>query len=119
MRDEMKTAGLLEPEFNWNGFFRITFKRSEKRDMEITATVGTVSDIDLRISELIKNGEIVRRPDVERLLQLSYASAQRHLANLVERELILFEGAPKTGKYVLTRKGEKFLASLKKKGDHR
>jgi predicted transcriptional regulator len=37
----------------------------------------------------------------------------------VERELILFEGAPKTGKYVLTRKGEKFLASLKKRGDHR
>ena len=113
MRDEMKTAGLSEPEFNWNGFFRITFKRSEKSDLEIAVAGGTVSDIDLRISELIKNGEIVRRPDVERLLQLSYASAQRHLANLVERELILFEGAPKTGKYVLTRKGEKFLASLK------
>ena len=113
MRDEMKTAGLSEPEFNWNGFFRITFKRSEKSDLEIAVTGGTVSDIDLRISELIKNGEIVRRPDVERLLQLSYASAQRHLANLVEGELILFEGAPKTGKYVLTRKGEKFLASLK------
>ena len=113
MRDEMKAAGLSEPEFNWNGFFRITFKRSEKRDLEIAVTGGTVSDIDLRISELIKNGEIVRRPDVERLLQLSYASAQRHLANLVKEELILFEGSPKTGKYVLTRKGEKFLASLK------
>nr|QNO44918.1 hypothetical protein ICHINCKE_00020 [Methanosarcinales archaeon ANME-2c ERB4] len=98
MRDEMKTAGLLEPEFNWNGFFRITFKRSETSDLEIAAACGTVSDIDLYISELIKNGEIVRRPDVERLLQLSYASAQRHLANLVKRELILFESASKTGK---------------------
>ena len=119
MRDEMKTAGLSEPEFNWNGFFRITFKRSGGRDLEIAVAGSTVSDIDLRILELIKNGEIVRRPDVERLLQLSYASAQRHLANLVNRELILFEGSPKTGKYVLTRKGEKFLASLEKKGDHR
>ncbi|HDN64790.1 MAG TPA: hypothetical protein ENF23_00590 [Methanosarcinales archaeon] len=37
----------------------------------------------------------------------------------MERELILFEGAPNTGKYVLTRKGEKFLASLKKEGNYR
>jgi len=43
-------------------------KRSEKRDLEIAVAGGAVSDIDLRISKLIKNGEIVRRPDVERLL---------------------------------------------------
>ncbi|HIE31165.1 MAG TPA: transcriptional regulator [Methanosarcinales archaeon] len=119
MMDEMKTAGLPEPEFNWNGFFRITFKRSEKGDLEVAAAGGTVSNTDFRILELIENGEIVRRPDVERLLHLSYATAQRHLANLVKKELILFEGAPKTGKYVMTRKGEGFLASLKKEGDHR
>ena len=119
MRDEMKEYGLEEPEIKWNGFFRITFKRSEKGDLEVAAAGGTVSNIDFRILELIENGEIVRRPDVERLLHLSYATAQRHLANLVKKELILFEGAPKTGKYVLTRKGEGFLASLKKEGGHR
>ncbi len=118
MRDEMKAAGLPEPEFNWNGFFRITFEWQERRDVEIAVTGDTVSDIDIHILELIKNGEIIRRPDVERLLRLPYATAQRHLANLVKKELILFEGAPKTGKYVLTRKGEGFFASLKEAGGH-
>jgi predicted transcriptional regulator len=38
--------------------------------------------------------------------------------NLVKKGLIIFEGPPKTGKYVITRKGEEFLASLMKEGDH-
>jgi predicted transcriptional regulator len=39
--------------------------------------------------------------------------------NLVKKGLIIFGGPPKTGKYVVTRKGEEFLASLKLEGDHR
>jgi hypothetical protein len=38
--------------------------------------------------------------------------------NLVKKGLIIFVGAPKTGKYVITRQGEEFLASLMKEGDH-
>ena len=122
MRDEMKVHGLEEPEFDWNGFFRITFRRREKEDQEVVSVEGTakdtVSHIKSRILVLIKGGEIVRRPDVERLLHLSYAMAQRHLANLVKKGLIIFVGPPKTGKYVITRQGEEFLASLMKEGDH-
>lgn len=122
MRDEMEVYGLEEPEFDWNGFFRITFRRLAKEDQEVVSVEGTAKDtanhIDSRILVLIKGGEIVRRPDVERLLHLSYAMAQRHLANLVKKGLIIFEGPPKTGKYVITRKGEEFLASLKLEGDH-
>ena len=122
MRDEMKVHGLEEPEFDWNGFFRITFRRFEKDDQEVVSVGGTakdtVSHIKSRILVLIKSGEIVRRPDVERLLHLSYAMAQRHLANLVKNGLIIFVGPPKTGKYAITRQGEEFLASLIKEGDH-
>ena len=39
--------------------------------------------------------------------------------NLVKKELIIFVGPPKTGKYVITRKGEEIVASLMKEGDHR
>jgi ATP-dependent DNA helicase RecG len=123
MRDEMKVHGLEEPEFDWNGFFRITFKRPEKEDQEVVSVEGTANDavshIKSRILVLIKSGEIVRRPDVERLLHLSYATAQRHLANLVKKGLIIFEGAPKTGKYVITRNGDEFLASLMKGAKNR
>jgi len=38
--------------------------------------------------------------------------------NLVKKELILFGGAPKTGKYVLTRKFAGFFASLTGAGGH-
>ena len=73
MRDEMKKYGLGEPEIKWNGFFRIAFKRFEKGDLEVAAAGGTVSNIDFRILELIENGEIVRRPDVERLVHRNYS----------------------------------------------
>jgi hypothetical protein len=39
--------------------------------------------------------------------------------NIVKKEQIIFVGPPKTGKYVITRQGEEFLASLKRGEDHR
>lgn len=38
--------------------------------------------------------------------------------NLVKKGLIIFEGPPKTGKYVITRQWEEIVASLKLDGDH-
>jgi hypothetical protein len=39
--------------------------------------------------------------------------------NIVKKGLFIFEGPTKTGKYVITRQGEEFLASLMRGEDHR
>ena len=49
----------------------------------------------------------IRRPNMERVFSISTATAERDLALLRRLGLIVFEGAPKTGRYVLTEKGKK------------
>ena len=53
----------------------------------------------------------IRRPNVERLFNISTATAERDLSILKRLNLIIFEGAPKTGGYILTNKGKKILDS--------
>ncbi len=57
----------------------------------------------------------VRRPKMERVFRISTATAKRDLVLLRKLGLIVFEGAPKTGKYVLTEKGKKVLLSMSEK----
>ncbi len=51
----------------------------------------------------------ITRNMMEKTFGISTATAERDIALLKEAELILFEGAPKTGRYILTEKGRKFL----------
>ena len=54
----------------------------------------------------------IRRPDVERLFNISTATAERDLSILKGLNLIIFEGAPKTGKYILTDKGKEIIGNI-------
>ena len=53
----------------------------------------------------------IRRSDMERLFNISTATAERDLSILKRLNLIIFEGAHKTGRYILTNKGKKILES--------
>ena len=60
---------------------------------------------------LVQKGYI-RRPEMEEAFKISFATAQRDIAVLKKIGLIRFEGAPKTGRYVLTEKGKKMMEEL-------
>jgi len=120
IRNEMRGAGLAEPVFRWNGFFRVTFRREfygeRKRGMMEEAEIPEGAPITRRdnlrlnkILELIYKGKIQRRPDIEEIFSVSFATAQRDIAILKNQGLIDFEGAPKTGRYILTEKGKDVL----------
>jgi ATP-dependent DNA helicase RecG len=51
---------------------------------------------------------------MERVFSISTATAERDLALLRRLGLIVFEGAPKTGRYVLTDKGKNMLSDASK-----
>ncbi|MEW5936946.1 MAG: ATP-binding protein [Candidatus Thermoplasmatota archaeon] len=61
--------------------------------------------------ELVKiyEDKSITRMMMEKTFEISTATAERDIALLKEADLILFEGPPKTGRYVLTEKGRKIL----------
>lgn len=73
---------------------------------------GVNEGVKLRLSkemiEIHARKSITRR-DIEKLFNVSTATAERDIAMLKDVNLIRFEGAPKTGKYVLTEKGKKMI----------
>ena len=52
------------------------------------------------------------RTDVEKLFNISTATAERDLMILKKLGLIIFKGAPKTGKYILTDKGKEIIGNI-------
>ncbi|UCE38958.1 MAG: hypothetical protein JSW00_06965 [Thermoplasmata archaeon] len=62
----------------------------------------------------LKEHKRVRRIKMERIFEISTATAERDLALLRRLKLIVFEGAPKTGMYVLTEKGKNLLSDASK-----
>jgi ATP-dependent DNA helicase RecG len=53
--------------------------------------------------EQLSQGSKLRRPDLERHWDISYRTAQRDIAELVDRDLIEFVGSPRNGVYQLKR----------------
>ena len=70
--------------------------------------------------ELVKicGNKSITRVMMERTFEISTATAERDIALLKEAELIMFEGPPKTGRYVLTEKGRKLLGAGPDRGGH-
>jgi ATP-dependent DNA helicase RecG len=52
------------------------------------------------------------RTEVEKLFNISTATAERDLMILKNLGLIIFRGAPKTGKYILTDKGKEIIGNI-------
>jgi len=57
----------------------------------------------------------MKRTEIEKLLEVSRATAERDILVLKELDFITFEGSPKTGRYVLTKKGKRLVGELNEK----
>ncbi len=126
MKNLISKAGLPPIKFEFDNFFTVTFKRlkikesiiipetfSKKFD-EMLHYEGVNEGVKFRLKKEISylnTYKSIRRPNVERLFNISTATAERDLSILKRLNLIIFEGAPKTGGYVLTNKGKNILDS--------
>jgi ATP-dependent DNA helicase RecG len=130
MKNLISKAGLPPIKFEFDNFFTVTFKRLKiKESIIIPETFSKKFDEMLHyegVNEGVNEGvkfrlkkeisylntyKSIRRPNVERLFNISTATAERDLSILKRLNLIIFEGAPKTGGYVLTNKGKNILDS--------
>ena len=131
MRNLISKAGLPPIKFEFDTFFTATFKRPKiKEPVVISETFSKKFDEILHhegVNEGVNEGvkerlrkeiaylntyKSIRRSDVERLFNISTATAERDLSILKGLNLIIFEGAPKTGKYILTDKGKEIIANI-------
>ena len=116
MQSDLKEHGLQEPEISWNGFFRITFRRpivtQERREEDEDPIPDTRTGLRIeKILELIASGSIERRPDAEQIFGVSERTAERDLAQLKKNGFIMFKGASKSGRYLVTPEGRNHLNS--------
>ena len=127
MRRGMKEAGHPGPMFDISGvYFRVVLPSRKAiepveavddrvRDVVNDVVGDVVNDVvKQRLAEelilLVQKG-FARRQEIETMFKISYATAQRDIALLKQHDLILFEGPPKTGRYVLTGKGKRLLGA--------
>jgi len=133
MRRLVAEAGLPPVEFEFDTFFTTTFRRRKVEEFDVIpfgAKFGIKLDEILRhegvnegINETVKirlGKEIaylnthgyIRRRDMENIFNVSTATAERDLSILKRLGIIVFKGAPKTGRYVLTDKGKKIIEEI-------
>ncbi len=126
MKNLISKAGLPPIKFEFDNFFTVTFKRlkikepvvvletfSKKFD-EILHYEGVNEGVKARLKKEIaylNTYKSMRRFEVEKLFNISTATAERDLSILKRLNLIIFDGAPKTGRYILTNKGKNILVS--------
>ena len=125
MRDEMKVAGLLEPEFNWNGFFGITFLKGGMEhggaaDELVKEEKVTKSLTKLQI-QILKNSErpvsMLELAEIAGVHHRSFFKKQ-HLNPLIEHGLVAMTipDKPQSSKqkYVITEAGKELIVSVLK-----
>jgi len=126
-------AGLPPVEFAFTSFFTATFRRPAVKTRTDALAAGVIDGAVLdAINEGISEGLIegitdgiktrlakelayvhqngvITRPVVEKLGEISTASAERDLSLLKKLRLLQLEGSRKTGRYTLTEKGKRLL----------
>lgn len=133
MRRLMAEAGLPPIVFEFGTFFTAIFRREriERAVVDITEKFSVKFDEILHhegVSEGVHEGvkarlveEIaylythrgIRRTEMETSFDISTATAERDLSILKRLGIVVFEGAPKTGRYILTEKGKKMIEEMK------
>ena len=131
MRGLMAEAGLPPIVFEFNTFFTATFRRPVAEKPVVTTEEFSVRFSELLHHEGVREGvnegvkarlveEIaylytqggIKRTEMETSFNISTATAERDLSNLKRIGIIVFKGAPKTGRYILTEKGKKMIDEL-------
>ena len=136
MRTACKIAGLPLPDFEFDNYnFSITINSAREdegvsegvdvpvrsiasnRDLiekfgEILNGEGVNEGVKIRLEKellYLNEHKHIKRLKMESVFSISTATAERDLTMLKRLGLIVFEGAPKTGKYILTEKGKKIF----------
>ena len=127
-------AGLPPVEFEFDTFFTVIFhrpgyepvniktKKEEKAGLMFDKILyhdgvreGVDEGVKARLKKEIKYlivHEHIRRIDLEQLFSISTATAERDLSILKRLGIVVFEGTPKTGRYVLTEKGKRIIEEM-------
>ena len=125
MRDEMKTAGLPEPEFNWDGFFRITFLKGGVEHGgaadELVKEEKVTKSLTMLQIQILKNSEkpvsMLELAEIAGVYHRSFFKKQ-HLDPLIQDGLIAMTipDKPRSSKqkYVITAAGKELIASVLK-----
>ena len=125
-------AGLPPIVFEFNTLFTAPFRRPVAEKPVVTTEEFSVRFSELLHHEGVREGvnegvkarlieEIaylytqggIKRTEMETSFDISTATAERDLSILKRIGIIVFKGAPKTGRYILTEKGKKMIEELK------
>ena len=127
MKNLISKAGLPPIKFEFDTFFTATFKRPKIKEAIVIPEIFNIKFDEMLRDEGVNEGVKVRlrkeiaylnihkyiiRTDVEKLFNISTATAERDLMILKNLGLIIFKGAPKTGKYILTDKGKEIIGNI-------
>ena len=96
MRKLMKDAGLPEPKFNTQGFFKVTFMKRTKTN-QVNSDRLTSREKQVLVVLLETPG--LRTNELSLLIKVSIPTVSRTLKNLINLGLIEYRGAKKTGGY--------------------
>jgi len=128
MKDLISKAGLPPIKFEFGAFFTATFGRPIKKEilpfMENDRIFKALNDtINGPINEGVKKRLVkellhimkygfATRAIIENISKISIITAKRDISLLKKLGLIKFTGARKTGRYILTEKGNKIMNNI-------
>ncbi len=127
MRKVMAEAGLQKPQFSFNGFFRVAFIREYQETGEAVKRFGVKFGVKfgakfgvslkrskrlIQIMDVLYHKEPFSVDEFAKIHELSIRQIEKDMQFLTNNDLIVFEGVPKTGKYVCTDFGDTYMASL-------
>ena len=103
IKDALKKASLPPPVFEFSDFFTITFQRRESEPLSGSVNVPVnvpVNERQKKILLLLEQIRSLRFPELkQRFSDVSEKTLKRDLAYLQKNNIIVFEGAAKTGHY--------------------
>jgi ATP-dependent DNA helicase RecG len=131
MKKLISKAGLSPIKFEFDTFFTATFKRPKIKETIVIPEIFNIKFDEMLRDEGVNDGvnegvkvrlrkeiaylnihKYIIRTEVEKLFNISTATAERDLIILKKLGIIIFKGAPKTGKYILTDKGKEIIGNI-------
>ncbi len=115
MRRHLKEAGLPEVEFKFTTFFTVIFKRS-RITLKMKKPIGRMEKFGIKgnrlkrilsILDILYKAEPFSITDFAAKTEVTPRAIEKDIEFLRKQGIIEFQGARKTGRYILTEKGEK------------
>lgn len=110
IRTLMKDANLPDPIFKFSNFFTVIFKRNDTANDTVNDTVrfSALQNKELNFLKEIRDNSFSVQSFSEKH-DMSQSTVKRVLKKLGDDGIIVFQGPSKTGRYLLTKAGEKYF----------